>query len=127
LIDEQIAESALKYQREIEAKERIIVGLNEFVSPHEEPLPGGIHRYSPDSERAHIENVRRLKRERSSELMKKAMDEIKREAEKGETNNLIPAIMNALNVGALTDEIIGTIRVAFGYSYDPFEMVESPF
>lgn len=126
-IDDQIRERALQYQREVEAKDRIIVGLNEFVSPYEEPIPGGIHRYSPEAERAHVENVRRLKRERSRELLQKAMENIKREAEKGENNNLIPPIMEALKAGALTDEIIGTIRMAFGYTYDPFDMVQSPF
>ena len=59
--------------------------------------------------------------------MQRAIEGLRREADKGETHNLIPSIIEAINACALTDEIIGTVREAFGYSYDPFEMEESPF
>lgn len=126
-IDNQIAERALQYQREIEDKKRIIVGLNEFVSSTEDHVPGGIHKYSLDSEKAHIANVRKLKRGRDHHTLRKAIERLRREADKGEAHNLIPHIMEAVKARATTDEIIGTIREAFGYRYDPFEMEESPF
>jgi methylmalonyl-CoA mutase N-terminal domain/subunit len=126
-IDNQIANGALNYQKEIENKERIVVGLNEFVSSTGEPPPGDIHRYSADSEKAHVDNVRSLKTGRDRQALQKAVERLRSEAGKGETHNLIPSIMEAITARATTDEIIGTIREAFGHRYDPFEMEESPF
>lgn len=126
-IEEQINQKALQYQQEIENKERIIVGMNEFISSCQEEPPGGVHRYSAEAERAHVASVRRLKEGRDEKRLLKTIDDLRREAQKGESQNLIPSIIEAVKADATTDEIIGTIREAFGYSYDPFEMEHSPF
>lgn len=124
--DREIEKEALRYQREIEEKERIVVGVNEFQIP-EEKVPGERHKYSPEAEKTHIENVKRLRSERDNTRVREGINKLRQEALKGRKHNLIPAIIEAVKAYATTDEIIGTIRESFGYSYDPFEIQKSPF
>jgi methylmalonyl-CoA mutase N-terminal domain/subunit len=122
----EIGKEALRYQRDIEEKKRIVVGMNEFQTS-EEKFSGQRHKYSYEAEKTHIDNVRKLKRDRNKEGVRASIDKLREEALKSKKNNLIPSIIEAVKTYATTDEIIGTIREAFGYSYDPFEMQKSPF
>jgi methylmalonyl-CoA mutase N-terminal domain/subunit len=124
--DAEIEKEALRYQRDIEEKKRIIVGMNEFQAS-EEKFSGQRHKYSYEAEKQHIDNVRKLKTDRNKESVRASIDRLREEALKNKKKNLIPSIIEAVKTYATTDEIIGTIREAFGYSYDPFEMQKSPF
>ncbi|MBW2202201.1 MAG: methylmalonyl-CoA mutase [Deltaproteobacteria bacterium] len=126
-IDAEIEKEALRFQEAIENRERIIVGVNEFVEPQGEEAVAERHKYSHQAEKAHIDNVNTLRKERNTEEVKKSIENLRREAAKGRNHNLIPSIMEAVKAYATTDEIIGTIRECFGYTYDPFEMQKSPF
>lgn len=126
-IDRQIEEEALRYQEAIEKKDRIIVGVNKFNETLELREAANRHKYSFEAEKAHVDNVIQLRRERDSEELKRAIGNIQEESLKGKKNNLIPAIIEAVKAYATSDEIIGTIRQCFGYSYDPFNILESPF
>ncbi|MCK4829186.1 methylmalonyl-CoA mutase, partial [bacterium] len=116
----EIEKEALRYQREIEERERIVVGVNEFQISEEE-IPSERHKYSYEAEKTHIDNVRKLRKDRDNTKVHKSINRLKEEALKGKRHNLIPAIIEAVKAYATTDEIIGTIRESFGYSYDPFE------
>ena len=122
----EIEKEALRYQREIEKKQRIVVGVNEFQIS-EEQVPSERHKYSYEAEKKHIDNVKKLKKDRDYTKVQESIDRLRREALKGRKHNLIPAIIEAVKSHTTTDEIIGTIRESFGYSYDPFEMKKSPF
>jgi methylmalonyl-CoA mutase N-terminal domain/subunit len=124
--DREIEKESLRYQRDIEAKKRIIVGVNEFQAS-EEKFSGQRHKYSYEAEKKHIDNVKKLKRDRNKERVRTSIDRLREEALKSKKNNLIPPIIEAVKTYATTDEIIGTIRESFGYSYDPFEIQKSPF
>lgn len=124
--DREIEKESLRYQRDIEAKKRIIVGVNEFQAS-EEKFSGQRHKYSYEAEKKHIDNVKKLKRDRNEEKVRASIGRLREEALKSKKKNLIPPIIEAVKTYATTDEIIGTIRESFGYSYDPFEMQKSPF
>lgn len=124
--DSEIEKEALRYQREIEEKKRIIVGINEF-QVSQEKFSGQRHRYSYEAEKTHIDNVQKLKEFRDKEGVRVSINKLREETLKGKKNNLIPSIIEAVKAYATTDEIIGTIRESFGYSYDPFEIQKSPF
>jgi len=126
-IDAEIEKEALRFQEAIEKKERIIVGVNEFVEPEEETAIAERHKYSSQAEKEHIDNVKRLRIERNTERVKESINNLRNEAAKGRNHNLIPSIIEAVKAYATTDEIIGTIRECLGYSYDPFEIEKSPF
>jgi methylmalonyl-CoA mutase N-terminal domain/subunit len=125
--DAEVEKAALRYQRDIEAEERTIVGVNAFTIEREKETPGGVHRVAPASQRLQVENVRELKQNRDNEKMRAALERLRREAEKGERVNLMPAILEAVSVYATRGEIMGTIRQVYGYAYDPLGVIESPF
>src|SRR5712691_6529472 len=63
-LQREIADSAYRYQAEIDCGERTIVGVNDFTVEEDSPPP--IHRIDPESERRHLERLGRLRRERDN-------------------------------------------------------------
>ena len=52
---------------------------------------------------------------------------MREKAQIGEKENLFAPIMDSLNAEATLGEIMGTLREGYGYSYDPLNIIESPF
>ena len=111
----EIMESAYRYQKEVESKKRIIVGVNEFVS--EEKTPVKILRIDPEIEKKLIERLKEVKRQRNNVKVKKALDMLRRSAEK-ENENLMPHIIRAVREYATLGEICDVLREVFG-EYKP--------
>jgi len=109
-IQGEIAESAYQYQKEIEAKKRIIVGLNQFQI-EEEPLRN-ILRIKPEIERYQKEKLARVKKERDNTRVKETLTHLKRTAQG--TENLVSAILEAVRAYASLGEISDTLREVFG-------------
>jgi len=106
----QIQESAYRYQREVEADERIVVGVNRFVDegvPHP-PL----QRIDADAERAQVAGLQRVRAERDPAAWERALDRLDREARGSE--NLLPAIIEAVQAYATLGEISDRLRAAWG-------------
>ncbi len=109
-IQGEIGESAYQYQKEIEAKKRIIVGLNQF-QVEEEPLRN-ILRIKPEMERYQKEKLARVKKERNNAKVKESLADLKRTAEG--TENLVPPILEAVKAYASLGEVSDTLREVFG-------------
>ena len=109
-IQDEIAESAYQYQREIETKKRIIVGLNQFQI-EEEPLRD-ILRIRPEVERYQREKLSKVKAERDNGKVKTTLVALKKAAQG--TENLVPLVLEAVRVYATLGEISDTLREAFG-------------
>jgi methylmalonyl-CoA mutase N-terminal domain/subunit len=109
-IQQEIADSAYQYQKEIETKKRIIVGVNQFQM-EEEPLRN-ILRIPPEVERTQKEKLARIKKERDSEKVRKALAALKTAAQG--TNNVVPPILEAVKAYATVGEISDTLREVFG-------------
>ena len=106
----EIADSAYRYQQEIEEKRRIIVGLNEFTveeSPFTEIL-----RITPEVERRQKEKLGRLKKERSASKVKEALARLKDTAQGDD--NLMPPLLEAVRAYATLGEIADVLREVFG-------------
>jgi methylmalonyl-CoA mutase N-terminal domain/subunit len=106
----QIQESAYRYQREVEAEERIVVGVNRFVdegAPHP-PL----QRIDPRAERDQVAGVARVRAGRDATACEQALDRLAEEARGAE--NLLPAIIEAVGAYATLGEISDRLRVAWG-------------
>ena len=125
-IDAQIDEAALKYQREVESGERIVVGLNKFRTD-EETSVGKVHRISPDSEEKQIARLKKLRESRDEKKVKDTLKALKLKVETGEKENLIPAMIEASHQYATIAEILGTVRVVMGEPYDPLGVLTHPF
>src|SRR6185437_9642609 len=60
----EIADSAYRYQQEIDSRQRIVVGVNDFTQGNDEPIAIPIHMISRESEQRHLERLQRVRRER---------------------------------------------------------------
>jgi len=125
-IDREMEKAALAYQKEVERGERKIVGVNVAVESPEECTPGGVHRIPAEAEKVQVENLRKLRAERHNEGVDRALLRLARTAEQGEKINLVPAMIEAAEAYATLGEILGTVRMAMGFSYDPFGKTRSP-
>jgi len=106
----QIQEAAYRVQREVEAEERIVVGVNAF---RDDPVPSPeLQRIDPAAERDQIERVRRLRAERDSAVWAAALERLERAATSDE--NLLPLIIDAVKADATLGEISDRMRVAWG-------------
>lgn len=106
----EIAEAAYRYQQEIDSRERIIVGLNDYVI--DEPLTIPILHMDEEGEKRHLERLNRVRRERIARDVSKRLGEIKRAAQGSE--NLMPHILEAVCSYATLGEICGVLREVFG-------------
>jgi len=114
----EIAESAYRYQREIDTKERIIVGVNEYVT--EEPLTIPILEMDREGERRQIERLKRVRRERDNRAVREKLAALRRAAQGSE--NLMPYILEAVREYATLGEIMGVFREVFGEYREPVIM-----
>ena len=109
-IQGEIGESAYQYQKEIETKKRIIVGLNQFQM-EEEPLRD-ILRIKPEVEQYQKEKLARVKKERNNAKVKETLAVLKKAAQG--TDNVVPPILEAVKGYATLGEISDTLREVFG-------------
>jgi len=114
-IQREIVESAYRFQKEVEAKKRIIVGLNEFVAEEETPIK--TLQIDPEIERKLVERLEQMKRQRNQDKVKEALRRLHRAAEQEDTN-LMPLILQAVKEYATLGEICGSLREVFG-EYKP--------
>lgn len=122
----RLQEASRKLQGEIDSGQRKIVGVNAFCTPgeYDRLLPIGSVHLEPCAEQA--ERVRRFKASRDEAALRasiRALYNVARRA--GE--NLFPPILAATQASATVGEIVGAMRLAYGESYDPFAMIESPW
>jgi methylmalonyl-CoA mutase N-terminal domain/subunit len=106
----EIAESAYKYQRAIEKKEKIIVGVNEYQAKEN----GYIDLLQLDAavREQQVKRLRSLKAKRSSEKVSRCLKALRKGAEGNA--NLVPLILSAVQVYATVGEISDTLRDVWG-------------
>src|SRR5579862_7052631 len=114
----EIQNAAFIYQREIETKQRIIVGVNQFTGGGEPP--GEILRVKPELEQKQKASVARVRAERNSETAKKALARVESAARDGD--NLMPPIVDAVRGWCTLGEISDAMRKVFG-EYTPVNTV----
>ncbi|MFX0180307.1 MAG: methylmalonyl-CoA mutase [Candidatus Hodarchaeota archaeon] len=106
----EIANASYKYQREIESKERIIVGVNDFSQM--EPCSTPLLKIDEEVAKQHIESLEKIKQERNNQKVKEKLDKLKKAAEG--TENLMPYIIDAVREYASIGEIINILKEVFG-------------
>lgn len=109
-IQQEIQESAYKYQKEIEKGERIVVGMNKFQI--EESAPKGLLRVDPVVGELQKQKIANLKTERDNQKVGEALHELKKAASGEE--NLMPYIIEAVKAYSTLGEICGVLREVFG-------------
>jgi methylmalonyl-CoA mutase N-terminal domain/subunit len=127
-IKEEVRREAIKRQKEIEDREKVLVGVNDYVVPKEEEIPLKIYRDKRLGEfsRFQEEQLTRLKKERDLQIWRESLERLREKAERGEKENLMLPIKKALQAQATLGEILGVIRETYGLSHDPLNMIDSP-
>ena len=110
-IQRAIQESAYRFQRQVEAGERVIVGVNRFQEPGE-GSPMDILRIDPALERQQIDRLRALRSRRPPGPWRAALDVLGAKARTRE--NLMPPLIDAVLAWATVGEIAGCLREVFG-------------
>jgi methylmalonyl-CoA mutase N-terminal domain/subunit len=119
-LDQEIEDASHKFQREVEDKERILVGVNEFTIPPDQDVEVSVHRTPSEAAETQIEMLRELKRNRNNEKVRELLERLRDVAEK-KKENLIPHMIDSLKAYATLGEIMGTVREAYGQTYDPLQ------
>jgi len=119
-LDREIEEASHRFQNEVEEKKRILVGVNEFTIPPEEDAEVKVHRVPTETADIQIENLRQLKKNRNGHSVKEALKRLY-DAAGEKQENLIPYMIDASKTYATLGEIMGTVREAYGYVYDPLQ------
>ncbi len=115
----EIHQASYRYQQEIERKERIIVGVNDFVEA-DETIDIPILQIDPQVERDQVAALRKLRAERDNDLTKRRLQALT-DATADESKNLMPFIIDAARAYATEGEIRNAMRVHFGDYHEPAE------
>lgn len=107
----EIADAAYRYQREVEKKEKFIVGVNEFVEK-DEKIDIPILYISPEVQKKQVKRLTELKQNRNAEAVKESLAEIKKAAVDG--SNLMPVLIKAARNYVTLGEMVGELKEVFG-------------
>ncbi len=111
---QEIAEASFRYQQEVDRQERILVGVNEFVSEEATDIPA--LNLDPEGERRHRERLRQVRAERDGQRAQACLRRL--EDACGGHENLMPLLIEAVHAYCTLGEICGALRLAFG-EYQP--------
>jgi methylmalonyl-CoA mutase, N-terminal domain len=109
-VQAEIQKAAYDYQKAVDTGEQVVVGVNRFQAEEERPIP--TLRLDPAIEREQVARLNTLRARRDTAKSKAALAEIERRARGSE--NLMPAILAAVEVYATVGEISDALRRAFG-------------
>jgi methylmalonyl-CoA mutase, N-terminal domain len=107
----EIAEASFRFQSEVEAGQRVIVGANRFQEPDEQPLE--ILKIDQSLEDKQVERVRALRERRDAAAAAQAVDRLKRDAGRDDVN-LMPAIIDASKAYVTMGEMCDALRDVWG-------------
>lgn len=107
----EIADAAYRYQKEVERKEKIIVGVNEFVEPNEKiDIP--ILTIPPEVEIQQKKRLADLRQSRNKLAVEESLKEIRQAATDGK--NLMPVLIRAAHNYVTLGEMVGELKEVFG-------------
>jgi methylmalonyl-CoA mutase N-terminal domain/subunit len=106
----EIAESAYRWQREIEEGKRVVVGVNAFRNDEAEPIP--ILKIDETVARSQVERLRAVRAERGAAKVAETLGQLERAAREGA--NVVPPVIEAVKAYATLGEISDVLRKVFG-------------
>jgi methylmalonyl-CoA mutase N-terminal domain/subunit len=112
-IQHEIEEAAFEYERQVEAGEKVIVGVNRFAEGDEEDVE--LYRLDPEAERRQVKRTQRVRAERDAGSADAALARV-REVARGDGNLLYP-MREALAARCTVGEVCSALREEFG-TYD---------
>jgi len=125
---QQIDSSRMRVQAEINEGKRLIVGVNAFEG-EEGPINRAIEdcAYKVPSKKLRdrtIADIKKLRATRDQERVNATIKELYRATREG--RNVVRATIEASKAGVTVGEVVGVIRMAYGYGYDPLNQIDAP-
>ena len=109
-IDNEITRSAYEYQKMIESKEKIIIGINKFQSKEE--YPEDLLDIDPIEVKSQINNLKKFKNSRNNQQVKNSINNLILTAKSNK--NIMPEIINCIKNDCTIGEISDGLRLVFG-------------
>ena len=109
-VQAEIQRAAYEDQQAVERNERVVVGVNQFATEEERPIP--ILRIDPAIEAEQVVRLQALRARRHAGRVRSALQEVERRA--ASQKNLMPAIQAAVEACATVGEISDALRRVFG-------------
>ena len=114
-IEREIANTAFEYQRAIERKEYVVVGVNDYRPETVQPLE--LFEYDVEEEGRQLTGLKEARRSRHNADVERSVSDIKKGAEAGE--NLFPLVLDAVKASATEGEVMDAMRAVYGEYQDP--------
>jgi methylmalonyl-CoA mutase N-terminal domain/subunit len=108
----EIGQASFHYQRALESKRKVMVGVNELVEPESEPPDIETLKIGQATEDAQNGALRRLRAERNGADVRRTLDALRRAAGGGE--NVMPLLLDATRAYATLGEMVGAMRDVYG-------------
>ncbi len=115
-IQREIAETAYRYQQEMERGERIVVGVNKYQS--EEKMPIDTLKINEQAQRRQVDRIQMIRHTRDKTKVQQALDELRKTFENEKANSMYP-IIKAVESYATLGEIMDVGRKVFGEYKEP--------
>lgn len=111
----EILDASQRYQREVDKKERVIVGVNDYIEHERQSIP--ILRIGPEVEKEQVERLRELRRSRNPVHVTATLEMVKNAAASGE--NVMPFLIDAVKEQVTLGEICAALKEVFGTYQEP--------
>jgi len=112
---QQMADAAFAYQQQLEKGEKVVVGVNKYVTSDDEELE--ILRISEEVEREQCAELARRRAARGRSKVEQALDRLRRAA--SGDDNLIPLLIDAARAEATEGEMVGALKAVWGEYTEP--------
>lgn len=111
----EILDASQRYQREVERKERVVVGINDYVEREEHPIP--TLKVGPEVEHEQVARLADLRKSRDPFKMAGAVEELQEAVSCGE--NVMPYLIEAVKAKATLGEICAALKEVLGTYREP--------
>ena len=112
----EIQEASYRYQKAVESKEEIVIGVNECVSD-DTPLRIKTLHISPALREHQVQRLQTLREQRNHQAVKQTLSELKGAAQSDQ--NLMPFLIHCVKEYATLGEICDTLKEIFGAYQEP--------
>ena len=107
----EIADAAFRFQQEVDSGQRLVVGVNAYQNPDDEPLE--ILRIDPALERKQMDRLASVRAARDAAGVEAALAALREQAARADAN-LMPALLDCARAHATEGEIVGALQDVFG-------------
>lgn len=121
IVQQMIGDSALAFQRKVDAGEQTIVGVNAYQIEEDPASYASLEYPSPERMNGYVERLRDYKKSRSNDDVDRALADLARAAN-DRSQNVFGQVVQAAQAGATHGEICGTLRKELGFG-QPLTMV----